>query len=73
MTKNNQNKPQISIFQPLGNNAKIRVRIEGENVWLTQKLIAELFEVSITTVKSILLIYSKSKSWKKSQLFGISE
>ena len=54
MTKNNQNKPQISIFQPLGNNAKIRVRIEGENVWLTQKLIAELFEVSITTVNEHL-------------------
>ena len=30
MTKNNQNKPQISIFQPLGNNAKIHVRIEDE-------------------------------------------
>ncbi len=54
MTKNNQNKPQISIFQPLGNNAKIRVRIEDENVWLTQKLIAELFEVSITTVNEHL-------------------
>ena len=54
MTKNNRNKPQISIFQPLGNNAKIRVRIEDENVWLTQKLIAELFEVSITTVNEHL-------------------
>lgn len=54
MTKNNQNKPQISIFQPLGNTAKIRVRIEDENVWLTQKLIAELFEVSITTVNEHL-------------------
>jgi hypothetical protein len=33
-------KPQISIFQPLGDGQKIRVRIEDENVWLTQKLIA---------------------------------
>lgn len=43
-------KPQISIYQPLGDGQKIRVRIEDENVWLTQKLIAELFKISIPTV-----------------------
>src|SRR3989338_5261054 len=43
-------KPQIAIYQTLGNEQKIRVRIEDENVWLTQKLIAELFNVSVPTV-----------------------
>ena len=43
-------KPQISIYRPLGDGQKIRVRIEDENVWLTQKLIAELFKISIPTV-----------------------
>ncbi len=47
-------KPRISIFQPLGEGQKIRVRVEDENVWLTQKLIAELFEVSIPTVNEHL-------------------
>ena len=35
-------KPQIAIYNVLGNEQKICVRIEDENVWLTQKLIAEL-------------------------------
>ncbi len=47
-------KPQISIFQPLGNDQKICVRIEDENVWLTQKLIAELFDVDVRTANEHL-------------------
>jgi len=47
-------KPQIAIYQVLGDEQKIRVRIEDENVWLTQKLIAELFDVSIPTVNEHL-------------------
>lgn len=45
---------QIVIYQIMGDEKKIRVRIEDENVWLTQKLIAELFEVSIPTVNEHL-------------------
>jgi len=61
-TLNSQAKVQISIFQPLGDSAKIRVRIEDENVWLTQKLIAELFEVSVPTVNEHLAnIYSEQE------------
>jgi hypothetical protein len=48
------NKPQIAIYQDLGNEKKIRVRIEDENVWLTQKLIAELFDVDVRTVNEHL-------------------
>jgi len=47
-------KPQIVIYQTFGDEQKIRVRIEDENVWLTQKLIAELFDVSIPTVNEHL-------------------
>ncbi|CAL7961195.1 conserved hypothetical protein [Gammaproteobacteria bacterium] len=52
--KKENNKPQIAIYQTLGDEQKIRVRIEDENVWLTQKLIAELFDVSIPTVNEHL-------------------
>ena len=48
-------KPQIAIYQVLGDEQKIRVRIEDENVWLTQKLIAELFDVDVRTVNEHLL------------------
>lgn len=47
-------KPQIAIYQVFGDEQKIRVRLEDENVWLTQKLIAELFDVSIPTVNEHL-------------------
>lgn len=47
-------KPQIAIYQVIGDEQKIYVRIEDENVWLTQKLIAELFDVSIPTVNEHL-------------------
>ena len=48
-------KPQIAIYQAFGNERKIRVRIEDENVWLTQKLIAELFNVDVQTVNEHLV------------------
>ena len=47
-------KPQIAIYQVIGDEQKIRVRIEDENVWLTQKLIAELFDVDVRTVNEHL-------------------
>ncbi|MDO8499570.1 MAG: virulence RhuM family protein [bacterium] len=46
--------PQVAIYQALGDEQKIRVRIEDENVWLTQKLIAELFDVDVRTVNEHL-------------------
>ena len=52
--------PQISIYQVIGDKQKIRVRIEDENVWLTQKLIAELFDVSVPTVNEHLKNIFKS-------------
>jgi len=45
---------QFAIYQALGDGQKIRVRIEDENVWLTQKLIAELFYVDVRTVNEHL-------------------
>ena len=50
----NEEKPQIAIYQTLGDDKKIRVRIEDENVWLTQKLIAVLFDIGIPTINEHL-------------------
>jgi hypothetical protein len=47
-------KAQIAIYPILGDGQKIRVKIEDENVWLTQKLIAELFDVDVRTVNEHL-------------------
>jgi len=45
---------QFLIFTAETGNPKIEVRIEGEMIWLTQKLMAELFNVTIPTVNEHL-------------------
>ncbi|MFZ2303420.1 MAG: virulence RhuM family protein [Minisyncoccia bacterium] len=52
--KKETEKIQIAIYQILGDDQKIRVRIEDENVWLTQKLIAELFVIDVRTANEHL-------------------
>ncbi len=47
-------KPQVAIYQSFGDGHRIRVRIEDKNVWLTQRLIAELFDVDVRTVNEHL-------------------
>jgi hypothetical protein len=37
---------QFIIYQTEGGQTKIEVRLEDETVWLTQKLMAELFQVT---------------------------
>jgi len=67
--KKETKKPQIIIYQALGNEQKIRVRIEDENVWLTQKLIAELFNIDVRTVNEHLVnIYLERELDKNSTI-----
>ena len=41
-----KNNSQILIYQTEGGKTKIEVRLENETVWLTQKLMAELFQTT---------------------------
>jgi len=41
-----KNNTQILIYQTEGGKTKIEVRLENETVWLTQKLLAELFQTT---------------------------
>jgi len=41
---------QIIIYQAEDGNIKIDVRLENETVWLTQKLMAELFQLGVNTI-----------------------
>lgn len=45
---------EIVLFQSEDGRSKIQVRIEGQTVWLPQKLIADLFQVSVPTVNEHL-------------------
>ncbi len=51
---------QILIYEDGG--AQLQVRLEGRTVWLPQRLIAELFQVSVPTVNEHLAgIYSEDE------------
>ena len=50
----------------------IEVKIEDDSVWLTQKLIAKLFDVSIATINEHLKNILKPMNSKKVQLLGNS-
>ena len=55
-------KGEIIIYQSEDNNVSISVRLEDENVWLTQKQMAELFNVERSVVtKHIGNIYTEAE------------
>jgi hypothetical protein len=43
-------KSQIIIYKDKNNNIKIDVRFDGDTVWLTQKMMSVLFDVSVPTI-----------------------
>ncbi len=43
-------KPQFLVYRAEGGAIKIDVRFEGETVWLTQPLIAELFQTTVPNI-----------------------
>ena len=45
-----QPQSQIIIYKAETGETKIDVRFDGETVWLTQKMMAELFDVEINTI-----------------------
>ncbi len=49
-----EGKSQIIIYKTESGETKIDVRFDGETVWLSQKLMAELFDVTVPTVNEHL-------------------
>ncbi|MBW1705437.1 MAG: hypothetical protein JRJ86_09755 [Deltaproteobacteria bacterium] len=43
-------KGQFLVYEAEDGQVKIDVRLEGETVWLTQKLMADLFQVRVPTI-----------------------
>ena len=53
---------EIVLFQSEDGQSKIQVRIEGQTVWLPQRLIADLYQVSVPSVNEHLThIYEESE------------
>lgn len=47
---NEENKSNIILYSTEDGKTKIDLKLDNETVWLTQKQIAELFDISIKTV-----------------------
>ena len=52
---------------------RIEMRYEDENIWLTQKMMATLYDVGLPTINEHIKKYTRIVNWKRPQLFGISE
>ena len=50
----------------------IEIRYEDENIWLTQKMMATLYDVSVATINEHLKIFLMIWNCRKKQLLGIS-
>lgn len=56
------NASEILFYQAADGQSRIRVRLEGDTVWLTQKLLAELFQVAVPTINEhIKNIYNEGE------------
>ena len=53
MVKNSA-KSKIIIYQTEDGKTRVEVRFEYENVWLTQKLMAELFQTTVANINTHL-------------------
>lgn len=51
----------------------IEIRYEDENIWLTQKMLAVLYDVGVPTINEHIKKFIQTVNWKKPQLFGNSE
>jgi len=59
---------QIVIYETPDGKKRVEVRFENENVWLTQKLMAQLFEVTVPTVNEHLTNIFKTKELDKNSV-----
>ena len=62
--RNEERRPpgELIVYQGHGINQPIQVRLEGETAWLTQRLIAELYSVSVPTINEhISNIYNEDE------------
>lgn len=50
------------------NSDSFEMRYEDENIWLTQKMMATLYDVSVSAINQHLKGYLKIMSWSRNQL-----
>jgi len=60
---------QIVVYEDADGGSRIRVLLQGETVWLTQRLLADLYQISVKTVNEHLVnIYAEGEIEKKATI-----
>ncbi len=72
MCKSGKPNSQIVIYQTESGQTKIEVRLQGETVWLTHELLAELFQKVPELLTSASKTFLMKTNWMQSQLSGNS-
>ena len=62
-------KGELLVYRSEEGQIKLEVRLENETVWLTQKMVAELFLVGVNTINYHIKKYLNVESWTGRQLF----
>lgn len=64
----------LTYVAAVGDNAdSMEMHYEDENIWLTQKMLTQLYNVSLPTTNEHIKKYMIMESLLRSQLFGNSE
>jgi len=63
---------ELLIYQTEDGRTRIQVRLEDETVWLTQKLMAELFQKDVRTINEHIRNIFAEGGCRRNQLSGIS-
>ncbi len=72
MEKRHKPASEIILYQTEDGKTRLQVRLENETVWLTQKLMAELFQKDIRTINEQFKIFLPKMNYLLDQLSGNS-
>lgn len=53
-------------------NDSFEMRYEDENIWLTQKMLATLYDVDVRTINEHIKKFMRMMNWHRSELSGNS-
>ena len=65
-------KSELILYQTQDGKTKVEVRLQDETVWLSQKLMAELFQKDVRTINEHIKNIYEEGELVRSQLSGIS-
>lgn len=66
-------KGEIIIYKPRSGNVRLEVKIDGETIWMTQKQVADLFDVNIPAISKHINNIDKEGELSKKSTVSILE